>query len=275
MSANNQERKDLFGVLNREALEQYGLEMVHRDYPGMDIDQLSEQVGVRRFHDWMTRSLDLVDHVGSEIEQVFMSSMIVRAMGAKAFAVEFRSSSEDIERVEYLIQLMKNLNSSHDLEIDGILEDAHNMPELYRAEFLHGFGDYHSFEEFVARQVSEGRLSEQDRCDAYDRFPFYVYDHHVFCFVQPTIYCGDIPYRPDFLMWMPNAPHVRMVVECDGRDFHISPETFTRDRVRDRNLVLNDYDVLRYSGAEIYSDPSAATENLCLHFLKKLTKLKI
>ena len=38
-------------------------------------------------------------------------------------------------------------------------------------------------------------------------------------------------------------------VEIDGREFHIDPHTFTRDRIRQNELVLDGWLVLRYSVA--------------------------
>ncbi|NTG27170.1 hypothetical protein G6L08_08425 [Agrobacterium rhizogenes] len=275
MPIDNQERTELFDLLrDQEALEQYGLEMVRRDYPGANAAELSEQVMVRHFHDWMTRSLHLVDYVDSPMEQAFMGSMIIRAMTTKAFAVEFRSTTEDIEddikRVEYLIQLRWDLSRGHELEVESILEDANHMSAPDRAEFIREFAYFDDFEAYLDKLVSEGELSTKDRRDAFDRFPFFVFDHHVFCFVQPIIHFGGISYRPDFLMWMPSVPNVKVVVECDGRDYHIEPEVFAADRIRDRKLALNDYYVLRYSGSEIFGDPSEATADLHLHLLKKL-----
>ena len=41
----------------------------------------------------------------------------------------------------------------------------------------------------------------------------------------------------------------RVIVEIDGREFHIDPHTFTRDRIRQNELVLDGWLVLRYSVA--------------------------
>jgi very-short-patch-repair endonuclease len=45
-------------------------------------------------------------------------------------------------------------------------------------------------------------------------------------------------------------------VECDGYEYHSSQERFTADRRRDRALKAAGYDVLRFSGQEIFHNPA-------------------
>lgn len=60
------------------------------------------------------------------------------------------------------------------------------------------------------------------------------------------------PYRVDFLIeWM--ADELRIVIECDGFDFHErTREQAERDRRRDRELQARGYHVLRFMGSEIH-----------------------
>ena len=43
----------------------------------------------------------------------------------------------------------------------------------------------------------------------------------------------------------------KMGIECDGYDYHASPEQFNRDRKRARLLQQDDWIIVRYSGSEI------------------------
>lgn len=46
-------------------------------------------------------------------------------------------------------------------------------------------------------------------------------------------------------------------IECDGHDFHEkTKEQSTHDRKRERELIAEGYTVIRFSGSEIYQDPS-------------------
>lgn len=48
---------------------------------------------------------------------------------------------------------------------------------------------------------------------------------------------------------------MKLIVECDGHDFHErTKEQAARDRSRDREVQLNEYSVLRFTGSEIYAN---------------------
>ncbi|MBD1223262.1 endonuclease domain-containing protein [Virgibacillus halodenitrificans] len=49
----------------------------------------------------------------------------------------------------------------------------------------------------------------------------------------------------------------KFAIECDGHDFHEkTKEQVTRDKSRDRDLTKLGYTVIRFSGSEIWKDPS-------------------
>src|SRR5262249_27865205 len=68
--------------------------------------------------------------------------------------------------------------------------------------------------------------------------------------------------RPDLLIWVPSNKSVRIIVECDGFQHHREKAAFIHDRKRDRALSAKGYEVLRYSGTEIHTDPVAASGDL-------------
>lgn len=52
-----------------------------------------------------------------------------------------------------------------------------------------------------------------------------------------------------------NARWKRLIVECDGHDFHErTKEQAARDRSRDRDAQLAGYTVMRFTGSEIWRD---------------------
>lgn len=63
------------------------------------------------------------------------------------------------------------------------------------------------------------------------------------------------PYRADLLIEdrRPEAAR-RLVIECDGQEFHSSEQAIDRDRRRDRWFAANHIFVMRFSGAEIHRD---------------------
>ena len=68
--------------------------------------------------------------------------------------------------------------------------------------------------------------------------------------------------RADFYIWVPNDPSVKIIVECDGFQFHNSKTSFINDKKRDRLFQLNGYRVIRYSGSEIWQDPVLVSSDL-------------
>lgn len=64
--------------------------------------------------------------------------------------------------------------------------------------------------------------------------------------------------RVDFVVERIDVPSkgiARVVVECDGHDFHErTKEQAKKDRSRDRFFAMHDLTVLRFTGSEIYAD---------------------
>jgi len=54
----------------------------------------------------------------------------------------------------------------------------------------------------------------------------------------------------------------KLVVECDGYEWHKDKDSFIRDRKRDRALKAVGYDVFRFSGSEIVRDPISCANEL-------------
>lgn len=63
-------------------------------------------------------------------------------------------------------------------------------------------------------------------------------------------------YRVDFLLWFMCERHsAGVVVECDGHAFHErTKEQASRDKSRDRAILLAGYPVMRFTGSEIFAD---------------------
>lgn len=70
-------------------------------------------------------------------------------------------------------------------------------------------------------------------------------------------------FRVDFLVEFPMGDKAsKVIVECDGHDYHErTKEQAAKDKSRDRALKMLGYDVLRFTGSEIWADPiKCATE---------------
>ena len=87
----------------------------------------------------------------------------------------------------------------------------------------------------------------------------------IHCFhldLQTSLKANNKTIRPDGIVWIPSKPTVKVVIECDGFDYHSDKDAFTKDRQRDRWFSDNGYQIRRYSGSEIHRDPADCTHDL-------------
>ncbi len=61
-------------------------------------------------------------------------------------------------------------------------------------------------------------------------------------------------YRYDFAI-VRNNGEVLLLIECDGKEFHSSPEQVENDRRKNALAAAAGIDLIRFTGAEIYRDP--------------------
>lgn len=80
---------------------------------------------------------------------------------------------------------------------------------------------------------------------------------------QYTIKTDTGKYRADFYLEFNSAqmgdtrPPFKLVVECDGHDFHEKTKTqAAKDKQRDRSLHTEGYAVMHFTGSEIHRDPT-------------------
>lgn len=89
-------------------------------------------------------------------------------------------------------------------------------------------------------------------------------------FIFPQLVVG--PYRADFIIraiaypinarvWPPRLQKT-VCVECDGKDFHSSPEQVQYDLDRDAYFQNNGIETIRFSGAEIKKRPRSCVDEI-------------
>lgn len=62
-------------------------------------------------------------------------------------------------------------------------------------------------------------------------------------------------WRMDFALLQDRKPV--LFIECDGREFHSTPQQIASDRAKDRAAKEAGIPLLRFTGSEIYNDPGA------------------
>lgn len=64
---------------------------------------------------------------------------------------------------------------------------------------------------------------------------------------------------------------LKLIIECDGHEFHEkTKEQVAHNNERDLNLKLAGYDVLHFSGSQIYNDPFKCAEEIINYILLKI-----
>jgi very-short-patch-repair endonuclease len=82
---------------------------------------------------------------------------------------------------------------------------------------------------------------------------------HVVVQQQVNICSGR--YRADFAITTPHGN--KIIVECDGHDFHEkSKEQAARDKKRDRDMQLEGWRVLRFTGSEIFRNANGCAQEV-------------
>ncbi|HXT64578.1 MAG TPA: DUF559 domain-containing protein [Pyrinomonadaceae bacterium] len=116
--------------------------------------------------------------------------------------------------------------------------------------------------EYMEYLVEEGLIHEDSYAQFRNEFIcMHVLDYyHAFILVMqagfPDIKVNGKSVRTDLFVYVPADTDFNMVVECDGFQYHSIKEKFVADRQRDRLLKSHGFDVLRFSGSEIYKDPA-------------------
>lgn len=106
---------------------------------------------------------------------------------------------------------------------------------------------------------------ESKKISEYDELPLYYHENWKYPLLYPQreIQVQDKKYRVDFLIVMKDLrnwdePEIKeniLIVELDSYLWHGSdPTQFTREKERERELKKKGYNVLRFSGREIWRD---------------------
>lgn len=118
--------------------------------------------------------------------------------------------------------------------------------------------------EFLVSAMSNPELSDEKICcvswnnKAADNLVYDVYP-------QKTVVLGRRTFRCDFLVEILNDKEIvgKICIELDGHDFHErTKDQAQRDKLRDREFQKAGYTVLRYTGSEVFKDPSIVISDI-------------
>lgn len=187
----------------------------------------------------------------SPIETLFLNSLIVMSFFESAFFLlftpKFDSISETLkytrERSDAIASALKQFKDATGLGDREFLETIKSSPDIPI--------DWKQWTDMEVILIRGLKLN--------DRFHLSMQST-----LQEMKVEGRV-IRPDAFIWVPTRPDFKLIVECDGYQFHSDKAAFTRDRKRDRLLHAGGFDVLRYSGGEIWSNPAEVALDLLGH----------
>lgn len=166
------------------------------------------------------------------------------------------------------------------------IQDVLKYISMFKAELssLADFADwyeqrdsnYTNIDTFFTQKVNRGAMPLQERNHLekilllYRRLNFQQAYHLVIQAGFPEIKVSGKSIRTDLLFWIPSDEGFKLVVECDGFQYHSDRNTFINDRKRDRILLSQHIQVMRFSGNEINTDPAGTATELFDYLLGRM-----
>lgn len=84
----------------------------------------------------------------------------------------------------------------------------------------------------------------------------------------------NLPYRADIMLYDYHSD-MHMIVECDGREYHhASQELVNHDYKRERAIKDKGFEVVRFTGSEIYKDSYGCAEEAWSMFERMIFRSK-
>lgn len=74
----------------------------------------------------------------------------------------------------------------------------------------------------------------------------------------------------ELLNYLTGKPITSVLVECDGHNYHeVTKQQVTKRNERDLNLKKAGYDILHFSGSQIYNEPMKCAEDIFEYLVSK------
>lgn len=173
-------------------------------------------------------------------------------------------TDEQIREIEWQNGIYQLKKGCQDL-LDEI-ERAENEKDITRLKALHFHGQtqfsncltdrilyFNGNDNWCESSIERLFLETFDAIRTKDKDTMYDY------WLDPQVEIGN--YRVDFELI--NHKDKKIIVECDGHEFHQkSKQQVEKDNQRERDLKKLGYEVVRFSGSEIFKDAEKCVEDL-------------
>lgn len=212
-------------------------------------------------NDSINTNVDIIfKYSESPIEQIFLNSLLTHFLPPSAnnyldatlsflplFTHPMTNTNKQLEEITEAYEESVEICNRGDIN-----ETIDNLNGLFNKQVI-DLKLLKSFQDFLFQHQS-------------NNFRYKTY-HFTMQSVFPDLKVDGKPIRTDILIWKPNDKNFKLIVECDGFQFHSGKKSFTNDRKRDRLLQTKGFDVFRFSGSEIYHEPFKASLEL-FNYLK-------
>lgn len=117
---------------------------------------------------------------------------------------------------------------------------------------------------------------EQIFITAFDFYMSINNKEQVFLFSQAPIFLESKKYIADFLFEEDEFVNKfntkkKIIIECDGHEFHQkTKQQVKHDNEREYDLKMAGYEVIRFSGSQIYNNPLRCAEDTYNYIMKKI-----
>jgi len=233
--------------------------ITNQGYGGGMYDEKSSEKGLSRYEiacHHLNANIDTIyDYAQSPIEKLFLCCLLTVGMRFSPFMIVITAPI-----VADIVPAKMSALHKRNLDIKREVRKNKGFPEIWHvADMLEMLGEL----EPVAYAVIPKHLDAIGR-EFTENMEYLTYglgkSFHVS--LQPTFEKVRVEgkrIRPDMLFWVPTRPDFKLIVECDGFQWHSDKETFSNDRIRDRVLQQEGYRVFRFSGQEIVHDATLKT----------------
>lgn len=173
-------------------------------------------------------------------------------------------TDEQIKEIEWQNGIYQLKKGCQDL-LDEI-ERAENEKDITRLKALYSHGRT-QFSNYLTDRILYFNANDNWCESSIERLFFEAFDairtkniHTMYDYwLNPQVEIGK--YRVDFELV--NHKNKKIVVECDGHEFHQkSKQQVEKDNQRERDLKKLGYEVVRFSGSEIFKDAEKCVKDL-------------
>lgn len=111
---------------------------------------------------------------------------------------------------------------------------------------------------------------------AFDLYIKLLKKEDIFLFSQQEIIVNKKKYIVDFYFEKdqyvnPFDTNKKIIIECDGHEFHQkTKEQVKHDNEREYNLKMAGYEIIRFSGSQIYNEPFKCAEDAYNYIMKSI-----